>query len=76
MWREHYHRTHRGKVTRGIVAETLTDAWNQITGETIESGWEIFGPCWGTGETADDEGCDLDDDAYRQFIDVQDLRDL
>jgi hypothetical protein len=28
----------------------------------------------GAGESADDEGCDLDDDEYRQFIDVQDLK--
>jgi hypothetical protein len=28
------------------------------------------------GEPADNEECDLDDDEYRQFINVQDLRDL
>jgi hypothetical protein len=53
-----------------MIAERLIAAWNRITGETIESPCEIFEPCWGAREPADDEGCDLDDDEYRQFIDV------
>jgi hypothetical protein len=57
-----------------MIAERLTAAWNRITGETIESACEIIEPCWGAGEPADDEGCDLDNDEYRQFIDVQNLR--
>jgi hypothetical protein len=41
----------------------------------IESSWVIF-DWWGAGEPADDEGCDMDDDEYRPFIDVHDLTDL
>jgi hypothetical protein len=59
-----------------MIAERLIEALHRITGETIESAWEIFDPCWGTGEPADDRGCDLDNDEHWKFVNVHGLMDL
>jgi hypothetical protein len=42
----------------------------------VDQAREIFDPCWRAGEPADDEGCDMDDNEYRQFIALYDPTDL
>jgi hypothetical protein len=59
-----------------MIVERLIEAWDRIRAGPIDSAWEIFDPCRGAGEPADDEGCELDDDEYRQLIKLHDLRDL
>jgi hypothetical protein len=44
MWRTQYHETMAQKVTKAMVAEGLSEAWNQITTGTIDCAWCVYLP--------------------------------
>jgi hypothetical protein len=47
IWRTRYHATGGQKVTKPIVAERLSDTWNRIAADILDSVWCIYVPEWG-----------------------------
>jgi hypothetical protein len=74
MWRTRYHATNGQKVTKPMVAERLSEAWNRITTSIIDSAWCIYLPEW--DEDQENEEAEADDPEYRQVISIDDVRDL
>jgi hypothetical protein len=74
MWRTCYHATGGQKVIKPVVAQNLSEAWNRITTDILDSAWCIYPPGW--DEDQDRGEAETNIPEYRQVTSLDDLRDL